>query len=154
MVFFDSIMPNFQQLIELLSLFAFAFGAATLLPLSSEVAVATAIKAGSAPVPMVVAAASFGNVAGSCVNWWLGREARRFEGRRWFPLSRADLETASAKFARYGQATLLLAWLPIVGDPLTFVAGALRVPFLRFLILVALGKVVRYAILASAVTGF
>ena len=154
MVFFDSIMPNLQQLIELLSLFAFAFDSATLLPLSSEVAVATAIKAGSAPVPMVVAAASFGNVAGSCGNWWLGRGARRFEGRRWFPLSRADLETASAKFARYGQAALLLAWLPIVGDPLTFVAGALRVPFLRFLILVALGKVVRYAVLASAVTGF
>ena len=147
-------MPTFQQLLELLTLLAFAFGAATLLPLSSEVAVATALKAGTAPLTMVVAAASIGNIAGSCVNWWLGREARRFEDRRWFPFSRASLESASVRFSRYGQATLLLAWLPIIGDPLTFVAGALRIPFLRFLILVALGKVVRYAILALAVTGF
>ncbi len=144
-------MPNFQQLIELLSLSALAFGAATLLPLSSEVAMATAIKAGSAPLILIVAAASVGNVAGSCVNWWLGREARRFEDRPWFPFSRTSLASASERFARYGQPILLLAWLPVIGDPLTFAAGALRVPFLRFFILVALGKVVRYAILAIAV---
>ena len=92
-------------------------------------------------------AAIIGNTAGSVFNWWLGRYARHFETRRWFPFTPADIEKASARFARFGAASLLLAWLPLIGDPLTFVAGLLRVPFSVFLPLVAIGKAARYVVL-------
>lgn len=57
---------------------------------------------------------------------------------------------AQASFARYGIWTLLLSWVPIVGDPLTLVAGIMRVPIGRFLIFVAVGKVLRYALIVLA----
>ncbi|MDP2285974.1 MAG: VTT domain-containing protein, partial [Pseudohongiella sp.] len=65
----------------------------------------------------------------------------------WFPVTAQQLSRAQAQFNRYGVWSLLLAWLPVVGDPLTFVAGALRVQFWLFLLLVAIGKSLRYAVL-------
>jgi membrane protein YqaA with SNARE-associated domain len=132
----------------LLVMLVSAFGAATLLVLPSEAVLITQIKAGLAPTWALFVVATIGNVAGSVFNWWLGRHVRRFEGRRWFPFSPATIDAASTRFQRWGLWSLLLAWLPIVGDPLTFVAGVLRVPFHWFLPLVALGKGGRYAILA------
>jgi membrane protein YqaA with SNARE-associated domain len=141
-------MITLDSLGPLLIMLATAFGAATLLVLPSEAVLAAQIKAGLAPSWALLIAATIGNVAGSIFNWWLGRHSRRFENRRWFPFSPATIETASARFQRWGLWSLLLAWLPVVGDPLTFVAGVLRVPFHWFLPLVALGKGGRYAILA------
>jgi membrane protein YqaA with SNARE-associated domain len=139
---------TFETLWPLLVMLASAFGAATLLVLPSEAVLIAKIKAGLAPNWALFIAATIGNVAGSAFNWWLGRHVRRFEGRRWFPFSPATIDAASTRFQRWGLWSLLLAWLPIVGDPLTFVAGVLRVPFHWFLPLVALGKGGRYAILA------
>ncbi len=127
---------------------ASAFGAATLLVLPSEAVLIAQIKAGLAPTWSLLAAATIGNVGGSAFNWWLGLHARRFEGRRWFPFSPSTIEAASARFQRWGLWSLLLAWVPVVGDPLTFIAGMLRVPFALFLPLVAIGKGARYAVLA------
>jgi membrane protein YqaA with SNARE-associated domain len=139
---------TFDALSPLLVMLVSAFGAATLLVLPSEAVLIAQIKAGLAPTWALFVAATIGNVAGSTFNWWLGRHARRFEGRRWFPFSAASIEASSTRFQRWGLWSLLFAWLPIVGDPLTFVAGVLRVPFPWFLPLVALGKGGRYAILA------
>jgi len=139
---------TFETLWPLLVMFASAFGAATLLVLPSEAVLIAQIKAGLAPAWALFIAATIGNVAGSAFNWWLGRHVRRFERRRWFPFSPATIETASARFRRWGLWSLLFAWLPVVGDPLTFIAGVLRVPFHWFLPLVALGKGGRYAIIA------
>ena len=133
----------------LLVMLASAFGAATLLVLPSEAVLVAQIKAGTAPVWALVVAATIGNVGGSVFNWWLGRHARRFEGRRWFPFSPETIEAASARFQRWGLWSLLLAWVPVIGDPLTFIAGVLRVPFAVFLPLVAIGKGVRYVVLAA-----
>ena len=127
-----------------------AFGAATLLPLSSEAVLVAAIKAGVASPAGLIVTATVGNVAGSCLNWWLGRHLRRFEGRRWFPVTADGIARASERFRRFGLWSLLFAWLPVVGDPLTLVAGVLRVPFGRFLALVAIGKSLRYLALAAA----
>ncbi|MFN3743369.1 MAG: YqaA family protein [Hyphomicrobiaceae bacterium] len=138
---FDAVWP-------LLIMLASAFGAATLLVLPSEAVMAAQIKAGLAPSWAVLMAATIGNVAGSVFNWWLGRHARRFENRRWFPFTPEAIDAAAMRFQRWGLWSLLLAWLPVVGDPLTFIAGVLRVPFHWFLPLVALGKGGRYAILA------
>lgn len=142
-----------DQLWPYLMLALVSFAAATLLPFSSEVALVAQLKADLGSPAGLFAAATLGNVAGSCFNWWLGLSARHFEGRRWFPFSVADIDHAGERFQRYGVWTLLLAWLPVVGDPLTFVAGVLRVPFLIFLPLVAIGKAARYAVLAYGFSG-
>lgn len=88
--------------------------------------------------------ATAGNTAGSCLNWYLGRYAASFQDKRWFPVDRQQLNRASARFQRYGAWSLLLAWVPVIGDPLTVVAGVLQVRFRLFVILVLLGKGVRY----------
>lgn len=126
-----------------------AFLAATLLPFSSEIALVAQIKAGLGSTTGLVMAATIGNVAGSTFNWWLGGALRRFEGRRWFPFKSDDIARATARFNRYGVWVLLLAWVPVIGDPLTLVAGVLRVPLGVFLTLVTLGKVARYAAIAA-----
>jgi membrane protein YqaA with SNARE-associated domain len=84
------------------------------------------------------------------VNWWLGRACLHWRDRRWFPASAGQLARAERWFARWGKWSLLLAWLPLVGDPLTVAAGILRVRPLAFLALVGLGKGVRYAAVLSA----
>ena len=96
----------------------------------------------------LVLAASLGNVLGSQINWWLGTQLQRWQTRRWFPVSAKQLERAQQWYQRYGRWSLLLSWLPIVGDPITLVAGVLREPFWRFTLLVTLAKTGRYAVLA------
>lgn len=135
----------------LVSLFVGAFLAATLLPFSSEVMLVAALVAGDLPAPLLVATAAAGNILGSTVNWALGRFLLTWQDRRWFPFSPQQIETASRRFARYGSWTLLFAFVPVIGDPLTFAAGVLKVPFWRFLVLVSIGKTARYVALAAAV---
>ncbi|WP_101340957.1 YqaA family protein [Cereibacter azotoformans] len=125
-----------------------AFASATLLPGSSEALLLTLLAAGHAAGPLV-AAATAGNLAGSLVNWALGRFLIRFRDRRWFPVSEAALERAQRGYRRWGLWSLLFAWVPVVGDPLTVAAGALKVGFWPFLILVVIGKAARYALLAA-----
>jgi hypothetical protein len=98
-----------------------------------------------------VAVASLGNILGSVINWLIGRGVERFRDRRWFPASARQLERAQAQYRRFGYWSLLLAWVPIIGDPLTLVAGIMREPLWRFLILVSIGKIGRYAVLAAGV---
>jgi membrane protein YqaA with SNARE-associated domain len=126
-----------------LSLFLSGFLSATLLPGSSEALLAYLASQGSNPVALLVAA-TLGNTLGALVNYLLGRFCLAFRDRRWFPLSAAALARGEAWFTRYGVWSLLLSWLPLVGDPLTFVAGILKTRLAVFLILVALGKALRY----------
>jgi len=97
--------------------------------------------------------ASVGNVLGSVVNWLLGRGIERFRGRPWFPASPSALARAERWYRRVGKWSLLLAWMPIIGDPLTLIAGVLREPFPVFLLLVTIGKMGRYLVLAAATLG-
>ncbi|MDA0655900.1 MAG: DedA family protein [Proteobacteria bacterium] len=129
------------------ALFLSAFLAATILPFSSEALLLGMAASAKFDVLSLFLWASAGNVLGSVVNWTLGRFCLKWRDRRWFPAKPAQLEAASGWFNRYGVWVLLLAWVPIVGDPLTVVAGLLRVRFWLFLILVAVGKVGRYAVL-------
>lgn len=136
-----------------LGLFGTAFIAATLLPAQSELLLAGMLASDRYSMPLLIAAASAGNVLGAVVNWLLGRGIERFRDRRWFPVSRSGLERSMRWYARYGRWSLLLSWLPIVGDALTVVAGTLREPLWSFLLLVAIGKVGRYLAVAAAVAG-
>jgi len=132
-------------------LFALAFVAATLLPAQSEAALVALLLAGNQPATALVAAASAGNILGSVVNWALGRAVMRFRDRAWFPASPAAIDRATRWYARWGRWSLLASWLPIVGDPLTVVAGILREPLWRFLLVVGFAKTARYAVLAALV---
>ena len=130
-------------------LFLTAFLAATLVPLSSEAVLAALIAAKGFDVLALIAVATLGNTLGAVVNWLLGRYCLRWRDRRWFPVKADRLVTASRWFRRYGVWSLLLAWLPLVGDPLTFVAGVLGVRLPLFLVLVAIGKGGRYVAVAA-----
>jgi membrane protein YqaA with SNARE-associated domain len=135
-------------------LFAAALVAATVLPAQSELLLAALVVADRHPVWLLVAVASVGNTLGSAVNWALGRLLARFEGRRWFPVRREAIARAEAWYHRYGRWSLLLSWMPVVGDPLTVVAGALREPLPVFLLLVALAKTGRYLVVAAIAQGW
>lgn len=126
--------------------FASAFGAATVLPFYSEVVVLAYQRSGW-NVGGLWLAATVGNTLGSVLNWWIGRALLHFQDRRWFPVSTQALQRAQERFARWGRWSLLLAWLPVGGDALTFIGGVMRVPLPLFTLLVGIGKGARYAVL-------
>lgn len=133
-----------------LGLFLTALLAATIFPAQSEAAVAGMLLSGHRPL-LVIGVASVGNVLGSVVNWWLGTQAAKFGHLRWFPLKPAQIERASGWYRRYGRWSLLLSWVPVVGDPLTLAAGFLRERLLVFLLLVSIAKTGRYVALTLLV---
>ena len=130
-----------------LPLFAISFLAATILPFSSELTLAGLIATSNYDNLLLLIVASFGNILGSVVNWALGSYSRNLTTKKWFPIKDKQIESSSKWFNKLGKWSLLFAWVPIIGDPLTLVAGLLRVKFLEFLILVMIGKVSRYIII-------
>jgi membrane protein YqaA with SNARE-associated domain len=140
-------------LIAYLTLAASAFVAATVFPLQSEAVLVGLMLAGEQPVWALVLVASVANTGGSVVNWWLGGVIHRYRDRRWFPASPERLARAEGWYRRWGHWSLMLSWAPIIGDPLTVIAGVLREPLWRFLILVALAKTGRYVTLALITLG-
>ncbi len=136
-----------------LGLFFSAFVAATLLPLSSEAVLAALSAADAGDAVTLLAVATAGNVLGAVVNWALGAYCLHWRDRRWFPFKPDQLAKAQSWFGRYGLWSLLLAWLPVIGDPLTFVAGIMRVRLPVFLVLVALGKAGRYGVVLAVAQG-
>jgi membrane protein YqaA with SNARE-associated domain len=129
-----------------LELFLTAFAAATLLPVSSEALLAWLAVAEGADAVTLICVATAGNTLGAIVNWGLGRWCLHWQDRRWFPIKPDALARATGWMERGGRLLLLLAWVPIVGDPLTFAAGVLRVRFVPFTALVAVGKGARYVV--------
>ena len=134
-------------------LFLSAFGAATLLPLQSEAVLMSLLLQERYLVWLLLLVATIGNVLGSCVNWWLGLKIEKFKDHKWFPVSDKQLEKAQNYYQKYGAWSLLLSWVPIIGDPLTLLAGVLKMPFWRFLILVILAKGGRYFMLYAIFLG-
>lgn len=134
-------------------LFAAALVAATILPMQSEAALVGLLLSGYSPWLLLVVA-SIGNVLGAAINWLLGRGIERFRDRRWFPANEAALNRAQGWYQRYGKWSLLLSWAPVIGDPLTIIAGVMREPFPVFLALVTVAKVGRYAVLTLVTLGF
>lgn len=150
-------LPDRGAMIDLaayLGLFLAALAAATILPMQSEAVLVGLLLTETYPVLALVIVASFGNVLGSLANWCLGRWIERFRHRSWFPVGDRAVGRAQGWYRRYGRWSLLASWVPIVGDPITVVAGALREPLPTFLLLVAIAKVGRYTALALATTGF
>jgi membrane protein YqaA with SNARE-associated domain len=136
------------------ALFAAAFLSATLLPFQSEAVLFGMLVSDRYSVWLLIATASIGNILGSVVNWFLGRFIARFEGRRWFPVKREQMAKAERWYYRYGRWTLLLSWMPVIGDPLTLVAGMLREPLPVFILLVAIAKTARYLTVGAVSLGW
>ncbi|MCB1377105.1 MAG: DedA family protein [Alphaproteobacteria bacterium] len=133
-----------------IALFVSAFLSATLLPGTSDVGLAAATAMSDLPVVMLVAVVTLGNTLGSCVNWIMGLAVAH--GSERVKLPGADkLDRFKGFYARYGKWSLLLSWLPIVGDPLTVLAGLARTPLWLFLPLVMVGKLLRYVAIAGLV---
>lgn len=137
-----------------LTLFFTALIAATLFPLSSEALLITLLYQQYSPLLLWLAATS-GNTLGSCINWYLGKQCLHWQDKKWFPFNPAQLTRAQYHFQRYGLVSLLFAWVPVIGDPLTFFAGVMRIRFWKFVVLVAIGKGIRYGIIVGiAIAGW
>ncbi|MDX8477915.1 YqaA family protein [Mesorhizobium sp. VK24D] len=132
------------------ALFVSAFVAATFLPAQSELVLAGLLAAGRGDPGLLLVVGTIGNTAGSVVNWAIGRGADTLLAERWFGTNRGVYERAVRIFHRYGQWSLLFAWLPVVGDALTLIAGGARVRLVPFVAFVGIGKAARYgAIIAG-----
>ena len=132
-------------------LFLSAFLSATLLPGASEAALAAVLALGRSGVWVAVAVATLGNTLGSTVNWAIGRFLARHRGHRLFPVTEAQFARAAAFYRRWGVWSLLLSWVPVIGDPLTVVSGVLGTRLAAFVAIVALAKLGRYLVVAGIV---
>ncbi|GHA21028.1 hypothetical protein GCM10007082_22310 [Oceanisphaera arctica] len=134
------------MMLDYLIVFASSLLAATIAPFYSEVVLAAVLTRQPDAVVLLWALASVGNTLGSVVNWWLGKYLLHYKHKRWFPIKDKQLERAQRGFQRFGVWSLLLAWAPVGGDALTFIAGIMKVRLLPFILLVFIGKSVRYLI--------
>ncbi|WP_122432361.1 YqaA family protein [Pseudomonas viridiflava] len=140
------------ELSSYFGLFLAALGAATLLPMQSETVLAGMLLSQAYPAVVLLSVATAGNVLGSILNWLLGRSIIRLRHKRWFPASETQLEKAQRFYLKYGYCSLLLSWVPLIGDPLTLIAGVLREPLWRFVLIVTVAKGARYLVVAALVT--
>jgi len=147
-----------DQLLALLALpqyslgtvFVVSFISATLLPLGSEPVVFGLVQLNPDMFWPVVLVATAGNTLGGAVDWWMGLGAHRVVDKYRHSSSHTK---ALAWLERLGPKACLLAWLPVVGDPLCAVAGWLKLPFWPCLAYMAIGKFARYVTMTSVLLG-
>jgi len=128
-----------------ITLFAVAFLSATLLPLGSEALLLYDISEGYS-LFLLWCFASIGNTLGSVLNYWLGLKGELYLEKKGY-LSAEKMGKAKSTFDQYGGWTLLLSWAPVIGDPLTFIAGVLKYNFKGFVLIVFAAKATRYAVI-------
>ena len=131
---------------DLFLLFAVSFLAATILPAQSEILLGALYLSADHSPYILLAVASVGNILGSCANWLIGRYLRTFQDKKWFRINKKAMAHATTFYQKYGVWTLLLAWVPFIGDPLTIVAGVLKADIRLFVVLVSIGKIARYIV--------
>ena len=124
------------------SLFLTSFASATLLPGGSEALFIYLLSEHLSPT-LLLAIATLGNTLGSFINYILGKYATDFALSKGY-IKEKHLIKASSVFEKYGAWSLLFSWLPIIGDPLTFVAGIVRYSWWKFLMIVGFAKFARY----------
>ena len=135
---------------SLATVFVVSFISATLLPMGSEPVVFGLVQLRPDLFWPVVLVATVGNTLGGGVRWWMGWAAQKAMGRY-------DHSTHHVRainwLTRMGPKACLLAWMPLVGDPLCAVAGWLKLPFWPCLAYMAIGKLVRYITMTAAMLG-
>ena len=126
------------------SLFISSFLSSTILPGHSEITLTTLILLEKYSQFLLIFFASSGNILGSVINWYLGFYITKFVNKSWFPFKKKQLDKASLWYLKYGKWSLFFSWVPIIGDPLTIIAGIFRVPLVIFITIVSISKVLRY----------
>lgn len=137
-------MNNF---LDLIFLFLSSFLAATIFPAQSELVLASLNIADNHDKFLLVAIATTGNVLGALVNWFIGYYLIKFKNKKWFPIQKRKIDKYSRFYRKWGILSLLLAWMPIIGDPLTVIAGIFKTNIWLFLTLVTIGKLSRYLLI-------
>jgi membrane protein YqaA with SNARE-associated domain len=132
------------------SVFVVSFVSATLLPLGSEPAVYGLVELNPALFWQAIVVATVGNTLGGALSWWMGLASHKVVDK--YQHSKHHLR-ALAWLERLGPKACLLAWLPIVGDPLCAVAGWLKLPFWPCLVYMAVCKCARYITMTAALLG-
>lgn len=132
------------------ALFLLSFLASTLVPLGSEWLLAVLLINHFDPT-LVVPVAALGNTAGAVTTYAIGLWGGPYLVRRVLRISQDSQLRAERYFNRYGSWALLFSWLPILGDPLCLASGILKTGFWKFVLLVALGKSLRYLVVAKLV---
>ena len=125
-------------------LFTSSFASSTILPGHSEITLIALITQKKYEVFYLVVFASLGNILGSVLHWYLGLYFLKFKNKKWFPFKENQINKVSKSFLKYGKWSLLLSWVPFIGDVLTLVAGMFRVPLNQFVVIVSVAKVSRY----------
>lgn len=126
-------------------LFIVSFSAATLVPLGSEVFVALMAVSGYDPW-IIFAVATAGNTLGSITNYYVGKMGATFLLSRYINVDFERRQKAEKIYRKWGAPILALAWIPVVGDPLTVVAGVFNLDVWIFIFWVAIGKSLRYLV--------
>ena len=126
------------------SLFISSLLSSTILPGYSEITLTTLILLEKYSQILLIFYASLGNILGSIINWYLGSYITKFVNKNWFPFKKKQLDKASSWYLKYGKWSLILCWVPIIGDPLTIVAGIFRVRLIIFITIVSISKILRY----------
>ena len=139
-------LPQFS----LSAVFVIAFISATLLPLGSEPVVFGIVQLNPEMFWPVVLVATAGNTLGGAVTWWMGYGAHRMADQYG---TSAHHVRALAWLEKMGPRACLLAWLPLVGDPLCAVAGWLKMPFWPCVVYMLVGKFARYFLMTVSLTG-
>lgn len=125
------------------ALFTLSFLASTVVPLGSEWLLVLMVASGTDPVA-AVSVATAGNTAGAVTTYGIGLTGGKWLTRRVLRMDESSITRTKERYRKYGSWSLLLSWLPIVGDPLCLVGGILKVQWWRFLSLVTVGKLARY----------
>jgi membrane protein YqaA with SNARE-associated domain len=148
-VWFESMLVWFAlPKFGLSTVFVVAFVSATLLPLGSEPALFGLVKLNPDLFWPAVLVATAGNTLGGALTWWMGCAAERAYER---VKHRKPHDARALRWLeRFGAKACLLAWLPVVGDPLCGVAGWLKLPFWPCVMYMAIGKLVRYVVMTAA----
>ena len=128
-----------------LTLFMTALISATLFPLGSEALLIYDIKEGY-NIYLLLLFATLGNSLGSVINYYMALKGEEYLLEKKV-LNEKHIIKGKFYFDKYGAWIILLSWLPIVGDTITFVAGLLKYDFKKFLILVTISKLSRYLVL-------
>lgn len=139
---------------QLTGLFLSALTSATILPGASEAVLAAVLATGSIAPVLAIAVATVGNTLGSVVNWAIGRYLGHWRDHPRFPISQEKYDSYVEGYTTWGFWSLLLSWMPVIGDPITVIAGVLRTPLWVFVPLVGLAKLVRYLLVAGVVSLF
>jgi membrane protein YqaA with SNARE-associated domain len=135
---------------SLSSVFVVSFISATLLPMGSEPLVYGLVRLNPDLLWQVIAVATAGNTLGGALDWWLGFGAHKVADK----YKRSHMHSRALDWLqRLGPKACLLAWLPLVGDPLCAVAGWLKLPFWPCVVYMAIGKFLRYVVMTAVLLG-